>query len=125
MKRTHINRRTMLKGLGSVAIGLPLLEEMIATNALGAIKAEVHDALYGTARAPLDEAVGLGSGEGGDIREALGEGPHEPAAQPAAGAGDEDGVHVLTRAMTRGMGVGDLNRTGTPASRGRSVGRRP
>ena len=41
MKRTHINRRTMLKGLGSVSIGLPLLEEMIATNALGAIKAEV------------------------------------------------------------------------------------
>ena len=41
MKRTHINRRTMLKGLGSVAIGLPLLEEMVATNALGAIKAEV------------------------------------------------------------------------------------
>jgi hypothetical protein len=41
MKRTHINRRTMLKGLGSVAIGLPLLEEMIATNALGAVKTEV------------------------------------------------------------------------------------
>ena len=41
MKQTHINRRTMLKGLGSVAIGFPLLEEMIAANALGAIKTEV------------------------------------------------------------------------------------
>ena len=41
MKRIHINRRTMLKGLGSVAIGFPLLEEMIAANALGAIKTEV------------------------------------------------------------------------------------
>ena len=41
MKRIHINRRTMLKGLGSVAIGFPLLEEMIAANALGAVKTEV------------------------------------------------------------------------------------
>jgi len=38
MKPT-INRRTLLKGLGSVTIGLPLLEEMITTNALAAPKA--------------------------------------------------------------------------------------
>jgi len=36
-----INRRTMLQSLGSISIGLPLLEEMIATNALGSTKAEV------------------------------------------------------------------------------------
>lgn len=33
MTRTKLNRRTMLKGLGSVSIGLPFLEEMLATNA--------------------------------------------------------------------------------------------
>lgn len=32
----QLNRRTMLKGLGSVAIGLPLLEEMILSNASAA-----------------------------------------------------------------------------------------
>jgi len=31
----------MLKGLGTVGIGLPLLEEMIVTNALGAVQAKV------------------------------------------------------------------------------------
>ena len=36
-----ITRRTMLQSLGSISIGLPLLEEMIATNALGSTKAEV------------------------------------------------------------------------------------
>ncbi len=36
MKEPRINRRTMLKGLGSVAIGLPLMEEMISTRAFGA-----------------------------------------------------------------------------------------
>ena len=36
-----ITRRTMLQSLGSISIGLPLLEEMITTNALGATKAEV------------------------------------------------------------------------------------
>ncbi|MGY8769690.1 MAG: DUF1552 domain-containing protein [Pirellulales bacterium] len=36
MKKPHISRRTMLKGLGGVTIGLPLLEEMIATNATAA-----------------------------------------------------------------------------------------
>ena len=29
MKKRHLSRRTILKGLGSVAIGLPLLEEML------------------------------------------------------------------------------------------------
>ena len=32
----QISRRTMLKGLGTVAIGLPFLEEMLATSALAA-----------------------------------------------------------------------------------------
>ncbi|MFN3151475.1 DUF1552 domain-containing protein [Bremerella sp.] len=41
MKRTHLNRRTLLQGLGTVAIGLPLLEEMTVTPVLGAAKAEV------------------------------------------------------------------------------------
>jgi len=36
-----ITRRTMLQSLSTIGIGLPLLEEMIATNALGATKAEV------------------------------------------------------------------------------------
>lgn len=41
MKNQRISRRTMLRGLGGVAIGLPLLEEMILTTALGAPKADV------------------------------------------------------------------------------------
>ena len=46
MKRRHItsrhlNRRTLLKGLTSVTIGLPLLEEMILTSATGAIKSDI------------------------------------------------------------------------------------
>jgi hypothetical protein len=41
MTHQRISRRTMLKGLGGVAIGLPLLEEMILTTALGAPKADV------------------------------------------------------------------------------------
>ena len=36
-----ISRRTMFQSLGSISIGLPLLEEMITTNALGSTKAEV------------------------------------------------------------------------------------
>ena len=36
MKTNRINRRTMLKGLGGITIGLPLLEEMMGTNALAA-----------------------------------------------------------------------------------------
>jgi hypothetical protein len=39
--KNKINRRQMLKGLGTVGIGLPLLEEMIVTNALGAVQAKV------------------------------------------------------------------------------------
>ena len=38
MKRTPLNRRTLLKGLGGVAIGLPLLEEMLISNAGAAAK---------------------------------------------------------------------------------------
>ena len=41
MNNTHIDRRTMLKGLGGITVGLPLLEEMLVTNAWGAPKAEV------------------------------------------------------------------------------------
>ena len=36
MNRPRINRRMMLKGLGSVTIGLPLLEEMLITTATAA-----------------------------------------------------------------------------------------
>jgi len=39
--KSHLNRRTLLKGLGTVTIGLPLVEEMIATNVLGAAKTKV------------------------------------------------------------------------------------
>ncbi len=41
MKRQRISRRTMLKGLGGVTIGLPLLEEMLVTSASAAAKASV------------------------------------------------------------------------------------
>ena len=33
MKNTHINRRTMLKGLGTAVVGLPFLEEMMVSSA--------------------------------------------------------------------------------------------
>jgi hypothetical protein len=36
MNHRHITRRTMLKGLGTVAIGLPFLEEMLVTTASAA-----------------------------------------------------------------------------------------
>lgn len=36
MNHPHISRRTMLKGLGSVTIGLPFLEEMMVSSALAA-----------------------------------------------------------------------------------------
>lgn len=36
MKKTHISRRTMLKGMGGVAVGLPLLEEMVVSRATAA-----------------------------------------------------------------------------------------
>ena len=35
MTATRINRRTVLRGLGAVSIGLPFLEEMMLTSALG------------------------------------------------------------------------------------------
>jgi len=41
MKRHPINRRTMLKGLGSIAIGLPFLEEMLVTRAVAAPAAQI------------------------------------------------------------------------------------
>ena len=34
MKKTHINRRTMLKGLGTAVVGLPFLEEMMVSSAV-------------------------------------------------------------------------------------------
>ncbi len=36
MSKAYINRRTMLKGLGTVTIGLPFLEEMLVASARGA-----------------------------------------------------------------------------------------
>ena len=41
MTTTRISRRTLLKGLGGVTIGLPLLEEMLTSPAFGAGKAEI------------------------------------------------------------------------------------
>lgn len=41
MKRTHISRRTMLKGAAAATIGLPLLEEMVVSNAVAAARPEV------------------------------------------------------------------------------------
>ena len=38
---TRISRRTLLKGLGGITVGLPLLEEMLLSPALGAAKPEV------------------------------------------------------------------------------------
>lgn len=38
LKKPHISRRAMLKGLGTVAIGLPLLEEMVVADALASPK---------------------------------------------------------------------------------------
>lgn len=39
--KKKLNRRALLKGLGSVSIGLPLLEEMITVDALGANDAKI------------------------------------------------------------------------------------
>ena len=36
MKKQHISRRTTLKGLGGIAVGLPFLEEMVASSAVAA-----------------------------------------------------------------------------------------
>jgi len=41
MKRATIDRRTLLKGLGTAAIGLPLLEEMIVSTTAGAAQKAV------------------------------------------------------------------------------------
>ncbi len=41
MTTTRISRRTLLKGLGGVTVGLPLLEEMLVSKAFGAAKADV------------------------------------------------------------------------------------
>ncbi len=41
MKRTPISRRTMLRGIGTAAIGLPLLEEMLASPVAAAPSADI------------------------------------------------------------------------------------
>lgn len=41
MKTTHISRRTLLKGLGGITVGLPFLEEMLIAPVHAAAKAEV------------------------------------------------------------------------------------
>ncbi len=41
MKKRHINRRTVLKGVGTAAIGLPLLEEMLVSTVGAARKTAV------------------------------------------------------------------------------------
>lgn len=46
MKQPQIHRRTILKGLGSVAIGLPLLEEMLINTAAGSAKHEVPERAF-------------------------------------------------------------------------------
>ncbi|MDG2380874.1 MAG: DUF1552 domain-containing protein [Pirellulaceae bacterium] len=46
MKRSRISRRTVLKGLGATAIGLPLLEEMIVSPASGAIQSAVPERAF-------------------------------------------------------------------------------
>ncbi len=38
MNYKKLNRRAMLKGLGTVAIGLPFLEEMMVSSASAAVK---------------------------------------------------------------------------------------
>ena len=40
MTATRINRRTVLRGLGAVTIGLPFLEEMMLTSAMGSTAAD-------------------------------------------------------------------------------------
>jgi hypothetical protein len=41
MSKTHVSRRTMLEGLGTVTIGLPLLEEMVVSTATAAAEKAV------------------------------------------------------------------------------------
>ncbi|MCH7989917.1 MAG: DUF1552 domain-containing protein, partial [Planctomycetes bacterium] len=45
MKTSHINRRTMLKGLGTVSIGLPFLEEMLVPAARAAAQQAAEKAV--------------------------------------------------------------------------------
>ena len=42
MKNKRMNRRTMLKGLGTVAIGLPMMEEMLVSTAVAAPQVPVR-----------------------------------------------------------------------------------
>lgn len=49
-KRNQISRRTVLKGLGGITIGLPLIEEMVSTKALAseaAIPARAFNVFFG------------------------------------------------------------------------------
>lgn len=64
MKKDRISRRTMLKGLGTVAIGLPLLEEMLVSTAAGqepaAVPVRAFNVFFGLGiPAPL-QAEGFG-----------------------------------------------------------------
>lgn len=43
MKKTHLNRRTVLRGLGGAAIGLPFLEEMLVSTASAANAAKGNE----------------------------------------------------------------------------------
>ncbi len=51
MKKGQLSRRTMLKGLGTVAIGLPLLEEMLVSTAVavppGVVPARAFNVFFG------------------------------------------------------------------------------
>src|SRR5688572_5925283 len=52
MRTRHVSRRTMLKGLGTVAIGLPLLEEMLGSTAAaqaapGAVPVRAFNVFFG------------------------------------------------------------------------------
>ncbi len=50
MKKRPISRRTMLKGVGTVAVGLPLLEEMLVSTAManeGAVPVRAFNVFFG------------------------------------------------------------------------------
>lgn len=42
MSKPHMNRRTTLKGLGAIAIGLPMLEEMVVSSASAAVASKAN-----------------------------------------------------------------------------------
>ncbi|MCP4190757.1 MAG: DUF1552 domain-containing protein [Planctomycetaceae bacterium] len=46
MKTSRMSRRTVLRGLGATAIGLPLLEEMIVSESRGAIQSAVPERAF-------------------------------------------------------------------------------